>query len=100
MGTIKRDNVAENFIKGPIISKEGSNGIKPNVPITQHSIPDFTPNTRKHITHIIDTGSIIAIPHPGILGRIFVVKTETTNDKAPNKAAPDICKTNWDDFDM
>ena len=77
-----------------------SKGIKPNVPITQHNIPALVPNMRKHIIHIIDTGSIKAIPHTGILGRIDVVNIDTTNDKAPNKAAPDICKTNWDDFDM
>jgi len=84
---------------GPIGANE-SNGIKPNVPITQHNIPALVPNMRKHKIHIIETGSIIAIPHIGILGRNGVVNIDTINDKAPNRAAPDICKTNWDDFDI
>ena len=94
-----RENVAANFIIGPIGANE-SNGIKPNVPIAQQSIPALVPNMRKHITHIIDTGSMIAIPHPGILGRNEVLNIDTINYNDPNRAAPDICKTNWDDFDI
>jgi len=99
MGIMIRANVAENFIIGPI-GVNGSNGSKQNVPITQQSIPALVPNMRKHKIHMIDTGSIIAIPHPGILGINGVVNMDTINDKAPNRAAPDICKTNWDDFDI
>ena len=99
MGTMIRAIVAENFIMGPI-GVNGSNGSKQNVPITQQSIPALVPNMRKQIIHIIDTGSIIAIPHPGILGINDVVNMDITKDKAPNRAAPDICKTNWDDFDI
>jgi hypothetical protein len=99
MGTMIRAIVAENFMIGPI-GANGSNGIKLNVPITQHNIPALVPNMRKHKIHIIETGSIIAIPHPGTLGINEVVNIDTIKDKAPNRAAPDICKTSWDDFDI
>jgi hypothetical protein len=48
---------------------------------------------RKHIIHIIETGSIIAIPHPGTLGMIGVRNADNTIESAPKRAAPDICKT-------
>ena len=99
MGTIISETVAASFINGPIMPV-GSNGIKARVPTAQHNNPDFGPKIRKQHIHRIETGSIMAIPHPGTLGIIEVVNAESTRDNAPNKAAPVISSVNRVLFDI
>lgn len=80
-------SVAANFIRGPIGVK-GSKNINPTVPIILHNIPVYHPNMRKQIIHMMLTGSMKAIPHPGILGRYGADSAASIKDKAPKIAAP------------
>jgi hypothetical protein len=93
IGTIINENVAANFISGPI-GANGSKGIRRIIPIMQHNIPAIGPNIRKHATHMIDTGSKKAIPS-GVLGKIGTRKTDTTRERALKIAAPANCIVNW-----
>jgi len=58
MGIIINENVAENFINGPIGAK-GSKGIRIIDPIPQHNTPAKGPNIKKHVTQTIDTSEIL-----------------------------------------
>ncbi len=98
MGIIINENVAENFINGPIGAK-GSKGIRITDPIPQHNTPAKGPNIKKHVTQMIDTGSKQANPS-GVRGKYGTTKSDNIKERALNNAAPEICRTNWDDFDI
>lgn len=67
IGTIIKENVAANFISGPIGLK-GSKGKSNTDPVIVQRIPAIRPNIRKHVTQIIETGSKYAKPS-GVLGK-------------------------------
>ena len=81
--------VANNLKIGPHGTK-GSTKNKPINPAVVQIIAAVKPKIRKHKTHTIEMGSIIAIPQPGKRGTIGLNVIANTNEIAEKIAAPAI----------
>ena len=86
-------NVAKNLKNGPI--PVGSKKNRMRLPPARHKKPDRQPNIKKHVIQMRLIGSNMAIPQPGIRGKIGVVKAETTADNAMKIPAPAISSVHF-----
>ncbi|MBN2152466.1 MAG: hypothetical protein JW839_13520 [Candidatus Lokiarchaeota archaeon] len=82
--------VAKNLKNGPI--PVGSKKNRITLPPPRHSIPERQPKIKKQAIQMRLIGSKMAIPHPGIRGRIGVMKAENTAEMPMKIAAPAISR--------